>query len=315
MPVCVFYLILRGLDTVEDDTSIPIDVKQSLLRSFHDNLDQCGWNFTGNRPEEKDRELLVQFHNVIAEFGKLEPTYRAIIKEITHKMGTGMADFAGRAALGYGKVISVEEYDLYCWHVAGIVGEGLTHFFVKAGMGDTKLINQPLYRSMGLLLQKNNIIRDVREDFDDGRQFWPREIWSNHVDNFEDLFEPRNLKSALNCSSEMVLNAIGHSRDCLSYLAGLNEQSVFNFCAIPQTMALATLQLCFRNPAIFQHNVKLKKGVTLHLMIDSSRDIQSVAKIFSHYIRQIHQKNDREDPNYMSIKVACEEVCAFISRQ
>jgi farnesyl-diphosphate farnesyltransferase len=90
----------------------------------------------------------------------------------------------------------------------------------------------------------------------------------------------------------MVLNAIGHSRDCLSYLAGLNEQSVFNFCAIPQTMALATLQLCFRNPAIFQHNVKLKKGDTLHLMIDSSRDIESVAKIFSHYIRQIHQKND-----------------------
>jgi farnesyl-diphosphate farnesyltransferase len=163
MPVSVYYLILRGLDTVEDDTSILIDVKQSLLRRFHDNLDQCGWNFTGNRPEEKDRELLVQIHNIIAEFGKLKPTYRAIIKEITHKMGTGMADFAGRAALGYGKVISVEEYDIYCWHVAGIVGEGLTHFFVKAGMGDKNLINRPLYRSMGLLLQKNNIIRDDRE--------------------------------------------------------------------------------------------------------------------------------------------------------
>ncbi|KAJ5979986.1 hypothetical protein N7481_007284 [Penicillium waksmanii] len=39
MPVCVFYLILRGLDTIEDDTSIPLDVKQSLLRSFKENLD------------------------------------------------------------------------------------------------------------------------------------------------------------------------------------------------------------------------------------------------------------------------------------
>ncbi|KAF3386707.1 hypothetical protein F1880_001465, partial [Penicillium rolfsii] len=311
MPVCVFYLILRGLDTVEDDTSIPIDVKQSLLRNFYDNLDQCGWSFTGNRPEEKDRELLVQFHNVIAEFGKLNPIYRAIIKEITRQMGTGMADFAVRATLGYGKMNSVEAYDLYCWHVAGVVGEGLTLLFVQAGMGDKDLMNQPLYRSMGLLLQKNNIIRDVHEDFHDGRQFWPKEIWLNHVDNFEDLFDPRNIKSALNCSSEMVLNAIRHCRDCLSYLAGLKEQSVFNFCAIPQTMALATLQLCFRNPAIFQHNVKLKKGETLHLMIDSSRNIETVAKIFSHYIRQIHQKNDQEDPNYLSIKVACEEIEDF----
>ncbi|KAJ5090476.1 hypothetical protein N7532_009160 [Penicillium argentinense] len=311
LPVCVFYLILRGLDTIEDDTSISLDVKQSLLRSFKDHLDQDGWNFTGNRPEEKDRELLVQFHNVIAEFRKLEPTYQAIIKDITHRMGTGMADFAGKAALGYGKVTSVEEYDLYCWHVAGIVGEGLTHLFVKAEMGDNTLINQPLYRSMGLLLQKNNIIRDVRGDFDDGRQFWPREIWSNHIDKFEDLFEPKCLNNALNCSSEMVLNAIGHARDCLSYLAGLNEQSVFNFCAIPQTMALATLQLCFRNPAIFQHNVKLTKGNALQLMVDSSQGIEGVAKVFCHYVRRIQQKNNPEDPNYLRIKVACEEIEEF----
>lgn len=315
MPVCVFYLILRGLDTIEDDTSIPLDVKQSLLRSFKDNLDDYDWNFTGNRPEEKDRELLVQFHNVIAEFWKLEQTYQAIIKDITQRMGTGMADFAGKAALGYGKVTSVEEYDLYCWHVAGIVGEGLTHLFVEAGMGDKNLINQPLYRSMGLLLQKNNIIRDVREDFDDDRQFWPREIWSKHIDNFEDLFDPKFLKSALNCSSEMVLNAIEHCRDCLSYLAGLNEQSVFNFCAIPQTMALATLELCFHNPAIFQQNVKLTKRDALDLMIHSSRDIEGVANIFCHYVRRIQQKNDKEDPNYVRIKVECEEVSSVTMKR
>ncbi|KAJ5979987.1 hypothetical protein N7481_007285 [Penicillium waksmanii] len=226
-------------------------------------------------------------------------------------MGTGMADFAGKAALGYGKVTSVEEYDIYCWHVAGIVGEGLTHLFVKAGMGDKNLINQPLYRSMGLFLQKNNIIRDVREDFDDDRQFWPREIWSKHIDNFEDLFNPKFLKSALNCSSEMVLNAIVHCRDCLSYLTALKEQSVFNFCAIPQTMALATLELCFRNPAIFQQNIKLTKRDSLDLMIHSSRNIEGVAKIFCHYVHRIQQKNDKEDPNYVRIKVACEQIEHF----
>jgi len=313
LPVCVFYLILRGLDTIEDDTSIPLDIKEPLLRSFKDHLDRDGWTFTGNRPGEKDRELLVQFDNVITEFGKLKPTYQAIIKDITDKMGNGMADFARKAALGDVSVNSVEEYDLYCWHVAGIVGEGLTRFFVEAEMGEDTLINRSLYRSMGLFLQKNNIIRDIREDFDDGRRFWPREIRSNHVDNFEDLFEPKYLRNALNCSSEMVLNAMEHACDCLSYLAGLSEQSVFNFCAIPQTMALATLEICFRNPAIFKRNVKITKRDALQLMVESSQDLEGVVKVFCRIVGRIKQKNDTEDPNFLRISTACEEVGTSIT--
>ncbi|KAJ6026490.1 uncharacterized protein N7446_004911 [Penicillium canescens] len=316
LPVCVFYLVLRGLDTIEDDTSIPLNIKEPLLRKFKDHLDQEGWTFTGNRLEEKDRALLVQFDNVITEFRKMKPTYQAIIKDVTDKMGNGMADFARKEALGDVRVNSVEEYDLYCWHVAGIVGEGLTHLFVEAEMCENTLIkdtliSHSLYRSMGLLLQKNNIIRDIREDFDDGRRFLPREIWSNHVDNFEALFEPKYLRNALNCSSEMVLNAMEHACDCLSYLAGLREQSVFNFCAIPQTMALATLELCFRNPAIFNRNVKITKGDALQLMIESSQDLEGVVKVFCHYVRRIQRKNDPEDPNFLRISIACEEIEKF----
>lgn len=31
--------------------------------------------------------------------------------------------------------------------------------------------------SMGLFLQKTNIIRDYLEDMDDGRTWWPQDIW------------------------------------------------------------------------------------------------------------------------------------------
>ena len=41
-PVCVFYLVLRALDTVEDDMSVPDGVKLPLLRSFHEKcFDRC----------------------------------------------------------------------------------------------------------------------------------------------------------------------------------------------------------------------------------------------------------------------------------
>ncbi|KAG2010679.1 hypothetical protein GB937_007646 [Aspergillus fischeri] len=313
LPMCIFYLTLRGLDTIEDDTSIPLETKEPLLRGFKDILEQDGWNFTGNRPEEKDRELLVQFHNVIAEFKKLKPAYKAVIKDITEKMGNGMADYCRKAALDDASVKTVEEYDLYCWYVAGLVGEGSTRLFVEAEFGNPALLKRTeLYKSMGLFLQKTNIIRDVREDFDDGRQFWPKEIWSKHVTDFEDLFKQENREAALNCGSEMVLNALGHAEECLFYLAGLREQSVFNFCAIPQSMAIATLSLCFRNPAIFERNIKIKKGEACQLMMESTQNLRILYEAFRKYAREIHKKNTPKDPNFLEIGIACAKIEKFI---
>ena len=36
--VCIFYLVLRALDTVEDDMSIPIEQKVPVLRQFHTHI-------------------------------------------------------------------------------------------------------------------------------------------------------------------------------------------------------------------------------------------------------------------------------------
>ncbi|WEW59619.1 bifunctional farnesyl-diphosphate farnesyltransferase/squalene synthase [Emydomyces testavorans] len=313
LPVCLFYLILRGLDTIEDDTSIPLKVKEPILRNFKDFLEVDGWTFDGNRPEEKDRELLVQFHNVITEFKKIKPAYRVIIKDITDRMGNGMADYCRKAEFENVNVNTVEEYDLYCWYVAGLVGEGLTRLFVEAGFARPQLLERPdLFKSMGLFLQKTNIIRDVREDEDDNRRFWPKEIWSNHVDRWEDLFKPEHRAAALNCSSEMVLNALGHADDCLYYLAGLTEQSVFNFAAIPQSMAIATLELCFRNPAMFDRNVKITKGEACRLMWQSTQNVRVICDVFRQYARAIHRKNTPRDPNFLNISMACGKIEKFI---
>jgi farnesyl-diphosphate farnesyltransferase len=313
--IAVFYLVLRGLDTIEDDTSVPLDVKEPLLRDFKNIIEKDGWNWNGNRKEEKDRQLLVEFENVIAEYKSLKPAYRAIIKDMTNKMGNGMADFVVKAANDGISVQKIEEYDLYCYYVAGLVGEGLTRLFVEAKFGNPALLSRPkLHKSMGLFLQKTNIIRDVREDHDDNRHFWPKEIWSKHVDQFEDLFNPKYKEAALNCNSEMVLNALEHVEDCIFYLAGLREQSVFNFCAIPQAMAIATLELCFRNYFMFQRNVKITKGDACQLMIESTQNLQVLCNTFRTYARRIHQKNTPKDPNFVKISIACGSVSFYPSR-
>ncbi len=55
--------------------TIPDDVKQPLLRSFHEKTVTPGWNFDGNGPNEKDRIVLVDYHFVIEEVLRLEPMY------------------------------------------------------------------------------------------------------------------------------------------------------------------------------------------------------------------------------------------------
>lgn len=71
----MFYLVLRGLDTVEDDMTIPDDAKQKILRSFHILTTTPGWNFNGSGPDEKDRQLLVEYDQVVEEVNLLDPEY------------------------------------------------------------------------------------------------------------------------------------------------------------------------------------------------------------------------------------------------
>ncbi|KAF5850748.1 hypothetical protein GGP41_010404 [Bipolaris sorokiniana] len=312
VPVTLFYLILRGLDTIEDDMTIPLAKKEPLLRNFQDILEQDGWTFTENGPNEKDRQLLVEFNVVIEEFKKIKPAYKDIIKDITRRMGNGMADYANNAEFNAG-VKTIKEYELYCHYVAGLVGEGCTRLFVEAGLANAALLKRPeLMESMGQLLQQVNITRDIREDFDDGRRFWPKEIWSKHVDNFEDLFKPENKEKALKASSEMILTALTRADDCLYYLAGLREQSVFNFCAIPQSMAIATLEACFQNYDLFQKNVKITKGEACQLMVESTQNLQLVCEVFRRYARKIAKKNNPHDPNFLKISITLGKIEQFI---
>ncbi|MCJ1237073.1 bifunctional farnesyl-diphosphate farnesyltransferase/squalene synthase [Varicellaria rhodocarpa] len=310
VPIALFYLNLRGLDTVEDDMTIALDEKVPILKGFFKIVDKEGWSYDGSGPDEKDRELLVKFYYVTEEFRKIKPEYREVITDITRQMGEGMAYYVTNAERG---VDTVKDYELYCHIVAGLVGEGLTRLFVLSGLANKVLLNRPeLQESMGQFLQKTNIIRDIREDFDDKRRFWPKAIWSKYVDNFEDLFKPENIIIAQNCSSEMVLNALSHADECLFYLAGLKEQSVFNFCAIPQAMAISTLTLVFRNPAIFKRNIKITKGEACENMIQSTQNHRLVCDLFRVYVRKIHKKNTPRDPNFLKISIACGKIEQFI---
>ncbi|KAH7910250.1 squalene synthase [Hygrophoropsis aurantiaca] len=305
--ICMYYLILRGLDTIEDDMTIPDAVKQPLLRSFHEKTVTPGWNFAENGPNEKDRQLLVEYDTVVEEINRLAPEHRQVILDITYKMENGMADYAHKAIMtGTVYLDTVAEYDLYCHYVAGLVGEGLTRIWSASGKEAPWLCEQlELANSMGLLLQKTNIIRDFREDVEDKRFFWPREIWGKYgFEEMKDMYEKGDVEHATWVQSGMILDALRHATDSLDYLRLLKNQSIFVFCAVPVTMAMATLSLCFMNPEMFQRNIKIRKAEAARLIMRSTNP-REVALIFREYAREIHHKAKPQDPNFLRISVMC----------
>lgn len=273
--------MLRGLDTIEDDMTIPDEIKQPILRSFHEKTVTPGWNYGGSGPDEKDRQLLVEYEVVVEELHRLTEAERSIIVDICKKMEVGMADYAHKAINEpTGAYIDdIEEFDLYCHYVAGLVGEGLSRLFVATEKEAAPLANElVLSNSMGLLLQKTNILRDVREDIDQARFFWPRSVWEKHgFTHPAQLREIDRRKDAMWVLSAMTLDGLRHCVDSLDYLTLLKTQSVFNFCAIPAVMAIATLSLCFMNTAVFDRNIKIRKAQA----VDVRPSINLTSRTFS----------------------------------
>jgi farnesyl-diphosphate farnesyltransferase len=313
--VMVFYLVLRALDTVEDDMTLDPSVKIPMLREFDQKLNTKDWTFNGSGPNEADRIVLVEFDNILSEYHKLKPQYQDIVKEITFKMGNGMADYILDDNFNTNGVETIKDYDLYCHYVAGLVGEGLTKLMVLAKFSDNSLADDGFKKSdsMGLFLQKTNIIRDYHEDLEDGRSFWPKEIWSKYTESLPSFHEDKSPKSqelGLNCINELVLNSMSHVKDVLEYLSLVKDPSSFNFCAIPQVMAIATLATVYNNPKVLHQNVKLRKGTTCGLILQS-RTFPGVVSIFRHYAQVINHKSSVQDPNYLKIGIKCAEIEKF----
>ncbi|KAB5541493.1 hypothetical protein DKX38_014467 [Salix brachista] len=338
--VCIFYLVLRALDTVEDDTNIPTDVKVPILIAFHRHIYDRDWHFSCGTKDYK--VLMDQFHDVSTAFLELGKGYQEVIEDITKRMGAGMAKFICKevsdveccnavsngawitnlrkkglllvlllncmahdtnvllcviASIMIPKVETIGDYEEYCHYVAGLVGLGLSKLFHASGLED--LASDSISNSMGLFLQKTNIIRDYLEDINEipkSRMFWPREIWSKYVNKLEDLKNEENSVKAVQCLNDMVTNSLIHVDDCLKYMSALREPGIFRFCAIPQVMAIGTLAMCYNNINVFKGVVKMRRGLTAQI-IHRTKTVADVYGAFFDFSCMLKSKVDKNDPN------------------
>ena len=151
---------------------------------------------------------------------------------------------------------------------------------------------------MGLFLQKTNITRDYREDIDqepEPRVFYPRSVWARYADDIYEFRDPANVVNGVRCVNHMVADAMRHTCASLDYLSRLRQPDIFRFCAIPQAMAIATLERLYNNPKVLQTVVKIRKAEAVYL-IEQCTDFAGTIRAFAFYSDSLRSKVDESDP-------------------
>lgn len=310
LQLVVFYLRCRALDTVEDDPKAfggDLERKKKYLKEFYNHFTPLP-----NVGEEMYRPLLENYDKVGSVHKLLDLESQKIIDDAVKEMGEGMSKY-----LHY-RIDDMEQYNEYCYYVAGVVAIGFSKLFCHDGFEESDFYDKTVSDkgvvakhnrggvaiSMALFLQKVNISRDYKEDLDEGIQWYPKAVWKKYKDDFTTF--NGDMKSR-NCLNELVTDALECVPDIFTYHSFLTNEGVFKFCAIPQIMAIATLNELYDNPDVFKKNVKIRKGLSVKLM-ENSNNMADLVYWFREFVTDIRNRIRDDDPNAQKTLDICNKI-------
>jgi phytoene/squalene synthetase len=180
------YLVCRLLDTVEDAHWTLGDDQERAFREFETFVSQTSFSVTDRDKvrawaarfptgiSEGERLLIDEAVDIFAEFASLNSSERAALLDPVLSMSRGMAHFTKDIRkLGSLRLTTLQDVNVYCFFVAGVVGELLTGLvneeFKPIGLESV----WSLATHFGLFLQKVNVLKDQWGDEREGRYLVP----------------------------------------------------------------------------------------------------------------------------------------------
>ncbi len=249
------YLLCRIVDTIEDEPALTAEQKRGFC-------DQFAGVVTGEEDAETfAQELgpLLSASTIPAEHELIRNT--ALVIRLTHGfsvderramercvriMSEGMARFQEMEGEGPAGLVNLEEMELYCYYVAGVVGEMLTdlfcHYSPQIAKNKEAMMEKAV--SFGQGLQMTNILKDIWEDKDRSACWLPRELFAEAGYDLEDMGSGRNSEKFAEGIAKLVAISHGHLKDALAYslLIPKKEAGLRKFCLWAIGMALLTLR-------------------------------------------------------------------------
>lgn len=208
-------------------------------------------------------------------------------------MAGGMADYS---KLGGGKRISiatlrdVEDWNRYCYYVAGTVGHMLTELFIKHYDFKNEIYRgmKKLSKSFGLGLQKVNVVKDVPDDRERGSCYLPGDILSKHCLDAVGLKEKSESAKIIPFVNEIVGLTVPHLDDAVEYtmLIPAHLKGVRMFLIVPVYLAIETLVLVKSNPvqAMTGPPLKLSRKDVTRLVGAATMRVGSNKRLMEYYL-------------------------------
>jgi phytoene/squalene synthetase len=188
--VFTLYEMLRVADIIEDNN--PKNKKdllqlhsQSLFNNrFSDDINDFITETALDKQEEATSDYYRMFFSI---FSRLPDPTKEIIASTNNAMIPGMTDNS------YNDIKTWAQQNEYAGYVAGEVGVGLTKLFAEhIPLHDLDSMLKRGY-AQGIALQKVNILRDLRRDIANDRNYIPEELLIHHGLNKKDLFKTHKI--------------------------------------------------------------------------------------------------------------------------
>jgi farnesyl-diphosphate farnesyltransferase len=241
---------------------------------------------------DEDHKLLNESDRLFSILRKLPPEHQLIICRWVSEMAKGMAHYTELEHFNGDKIgclSDIDDWNKYCYFVAGTVGRMLTDlFFTHYKFPEhTKKQLIELSKSFGLGLQKVNVIKDVPADRKRNVCYLPHSIMAKYDLGPSLEFKSQNKRNIIGFVNELLRNTIEHLDDAMEYTGFFPERSggTRMFLILPVYLAVATVEKIAKNPVktITGPPVKINRAAVTRLVTAAHLRIKSNNALFSYY--------------------------------
>ena len=230
--ICAVYAFMRVCDDLSDDPGMSLEQRQAALAGWRRDLDLA----LGGLKTMPLHPVWLALYDAVLKY--------KIPREYLHQMIDGVT-----SDLDFKPVQTFDDLYRYCYQVASVVGLTVIHIF---GFKDPAAL--PLAEKCGIAFQLTNIMRDVKEDADNGRVYLPAEDLARfnvasfeNNDNFRSLmrFEAERARGYFDESKPLIEMVDKGSRASLRALIEIYSQLLdrivaSNYDVLNQRIALTT---------------------------------------------------------------------------
>ncbi|KAL5013412.1 hypothetical protein ScPMuIL_007682 [Solemya velum] len=292
--------IMRALDEIEDDTTIPAVKRRKMLKEFYTYLEDPGWCYPNCK--SKFPKYVREFPKISAAYRSLPPEYRAPVSKLIEVIGVLMGNFIDF------KFKTVEEMLEYqdsagaqvCVHVAKIIS-------VADGEDYSKKIEAGLNKGFKLVAGTLTV-RDYYEDAVYDHLKWPSEMLDKYCKDPLELLDKKNRKSAIHLLNEMVTVQMEIIPEFLPlYKDCTDKESWFQYTSIPPAVAFAILDMAYNTACSFRPKNEFRLGALVKVA-EACYDLDGTMSVYHYYAKKIHGRVQADDPNAERTKNICKQI-------